>query len=111
MDVATQTTNGFQAKAAGYSLPSATAIFVARNTSKGKEALTSALHCEGYDRQPVYPFAPWPMLTGTAILLARPAHTLVLLYERGGRKLFEKEAPKYLIAALQPDSLQPSGHR
>jgi tetratricopeptide (TPR) repeat protein len=76
---------------------------------QGREALASALHCEGMIDNPFIHLRLGQCLLELAIPGTACTH-LGIAYERGGRKMFEKEAPKYLMAALQPDSLQPSGH-
>lgn len=70
---------------------------------QGKEALSSALHCEGMIDNPFTHLRLGQCLLELGIKGTACTH-LGIAYERGGRKLFEKEAPKYLIAALQPDS-------
>ena len=68
---------------------------------QGKEALASALHCEGMIDNPFIHLRLGQCLLELGIKGTACTH-LGLAYERGGRKLFEKEAPKYLMAALQP---------
>lgn len=71
---------------------------------QGKEALTSALHCEGMIDNPFIHLRLGQCLLELNTASAACTH-LGIAHERGGSKLFEKEAPKYLIAALQSDSL------
>lgn len=71
---------------------------------QGREALASALHCEGMIDNPFIHLRLGQCLLELDIPGIGCTH-LGIAYERGGRKLFEKEAPKYLIAALQPDSV------
>lgn len=72
--------------------------------SQGQEALASALHCEGMIDNPFIHLRLGQCLLELGINGTACTH-LGIAYERGGRKLFEKEAPKYLMAALQPESL------
>jgi tetratricopeptide (TPR) repeat protein len=65
-----------------------------------KEALNSALHCQGIN------YNPFVLLRlGQALLeqgdAVRAHETLAFAYKKGGRSLFKNEAPKYLLAALQ----------
>jgi len=64
------------------------------------EALNSALHCPGIN------YNPFVMLRlGQVYFEQNNEHyaqrTLAYAYKKGGRQLFEQEAPKYLICALQ----------
>ncbi|MEQ3697044.1 MAG: tetratricopeptide repeat protein [Pseudomonadales bacterium] len=75
--------------------------FKAARFRPAKEALNSALHCPGIN------YNPFVLLRLGQSLLeqgdADKAHqTLAFAYKKGGRQLFESEAPKYLLAALQP---------
>ena len=78
--------------------------FCSAQYEQAKEALASALHCEGMIDNPFI-----HLRLGQCLLelgQQGPACThLGLAFERGGRKLFDKEAPKYLLAALPPDNL------
>lgn len=69
---------------------------------QGKEALASALHCEGMIDNPFIHLRLGQCLLELGIKGTACTH-LGIAYERGGRKLFAAEAPKYLIAAKQPD--------
>lgn len=71
---------------------------------EGKEALISALHCDGMIDNPFIHLRLGQCFLEIGNNTKASTH-LGIAYERGGRKIFEKEAPKYLIAALQPDSL------
>lgn len=70
---------------------------------QGKEALASALHCDGMIDNPFIHLRLGQCLLELGFKGQACTH-LALAYERGGRKLFQKEAPRYLMAALQPDS-------
>ncbi len=71
---------------------------------QGKEALSSALHCEGMIDNPFVHLRLGQCLLELGIKGMACTH-LGIAYERGGRKLFDHEAPKYLMAALQPDAI------
>jgi tetratricopeptide (TPR) repeat protein len=71
---------------------------------QGKEALVSALHCEGMIDNPFIHLRLGQCLLELGVKGSACTH-LGLAYERGGRKLFQQEAPKYLVAALQPDAV------
>lgn len=69
--------------------------------SQGKEALASALHCEGMIDNPFI-----HLRLGQCLLelghKRQACNHLSTAYQRAGRRLFEKEAPKYLLSAIQP---------
>lgn len=71
---------------------------------QGKEALVSALHCEGMIDNPFIHLRLGQCLLELGSRASAGTH-LGIAYERGGRKLFEREAPKYLVVALQPDAV------
>ena len=78
------------------------AYFRSQQYEQGKEALGSALHCEGMIDNPFIHLRLGQCLLELGHKGKASTH-LHLAYERGGRKMFQKEAPKYLMAALQPD--------
>ena len=73
--------------------------FCSEQYEQGKEALTSALHCEDMIDNPFIHLRLGQCLLELGIVGTARTH-LSIAHERGGSKLFEKEAPKYLIAAL-----------
>lgn len=75
--------------------------FRSQQYEQGKEALASALHCEGMIDNPFIHLRLGQCLMELGVQGSANTH-LGIAYERGGRKLFEKEAPKYLMAVLQP---------
>ncbi len=78
------------------------AYFRSAQFAQGAEALASALHCEGMIDNPFIHLRLGQCLLETGNKATACTH-LGIAYGRGGRKIFEKEAPKYLMAALQPD--------
>jgi tetratricopeptide (TPR) repeat protein len=71
---------------------------------QGKEKLEFALQCSGMIDNPFIHLRLGQCLLELGIKGAACTH-LSVAYQRVGRKIFEKEAPKYLIAAMQPDSV------
>ncbi len=80
------------------------AYFRSQQYEQGREALASALHCEGMIDNPFIHLRLGQCLLEQGVKGLACTH-LGIAYERGGRKLFEKEAPRYLMAALQPDAV------
>ena len=78
--------------------------FRSQQYEQGREALVSALHCEGMIDNPIIHLRLGQCLLELGSKAMATTH-LGVAYERGSRKLFEKEAPKYLVAALQPDAI------
>jgi len=72
---------------------------------QGREALVSALHCDNMIDNPFIHLRLGQCLLELGKTATACTH-LSLAYERGTRMLFEHEAPKYLIAALQPESVR-----
>jgi tetratricopeptide (TPR) repeat protein len=80
------------------------AYFRSQQYDQAKEALASALHCEGMIDNPFIHLRLGQCLLELGTKNTASTH-LGIAYERGGRKLFEKEAPRYLVAALQPHAV------
>ena len=78
------------------------AYFSNAQYAQGKEALASALHCEGMIDNPFIHLRLGQCLYEMGHKQQAGTH-LRISYERAGRRIFEKEAPKYLLAVLQPD--------
>lgn len=72
--------------------------------AQGREKLEFALQCQGMIDNPFIHLRLGQCLLELGIKAAACTH-LSVAYQRAGRKIFEKEAPKYLVAALQPDSV------
>ncbi|HQQ63832.1 MAG TPA: hypothetical protein PLF22_09690 [Pseudomonadales bacterium] len=78
--------------------------FCSEQYEQGKEALSSALHCPDMIDNPFVHLRLGQCLFELGIKNTACTH-LGIAYDRGGRKMFEHEAPKYLIAARQPGSV------
>lgn len=78
------------------------AYFCSQQFDQGKEALTSALFCENMIDNPFIHLRLGQCLLELGIKATACTH-LGIAYDRAGHQLFEKEAPKYLMAALQPE--------
>lgn len=79
------------------------AYFRNQQFTQGREALASALHCEGLIDNPFIHMRLGQCLLELGHHRQACAH-LTTAYQRAGRRLFDKEAPKYLMAVLQPDA-------